>query len=400
MKILFVTQFLPYPLDTGGKIKTYRTIKLLSKRHQIYLISFVERKPDLKWEKEVKKLCYGLKTFVAPVITTSHKELKRKALLGILNPKPFRVQKYFLKGAAGFIQKLTEKENFDAVHCDHETSIQYLPYVFNWKKKLKVYDEVDIASEGLFGYVKHEGNLVEKLAYWVEAIKFWFYERKKIFIFDKVLTISQLDKKKLVKWGINPKKIVFLPVPFRMKSQFRFGSKCILFIGLLSWWPNKDAILWFYHNIFPFIKEKIPQVRFYIVGANPSKKIRKIGQKDSSVVVTGYVKEAKKYFKKAGVFIAPIRAGAGVRIKILDAFSYGVPVVATKAAVKGIRVKNKREVLVEDEEKKFAKSVVKILKDEELARKLSLNGVRFIKRSYNQKKAQEVLEQVYPEKGK
>jgi len=400
MRILFITQFLPFPPDTGGKIKTWQILKILAKKHQIFLISFVERKQNLVWEAKVKKFCYGTKTFVAPIITTSHKKLKLKALLGIFNPKPFRVQKYYLKEAADFINKLTEKENFDAVHCEHETSIQYLPYVFNWEKNLKIYDEVDIASEGLFGYVKYEGNPVEKLAYLVEAIKFWFYERKKIFIFDKVLTISQLDKKRLIKRGLNPRKIVFLPVPFQTRSQFHFGSKQILFIGLLSWWPNQDAVLWFYRYIFPFIKEKISQVKFCIVGANPSKKIREIGQEDSSVSVTGYVKEAKKYFKKAGVFIAPIRAGSGVRIKILNAFSYGIPVVTTKTAAKGIRVKNKGEVLIEDEAKRFAAAVIKVLNNKKLAYGLSGKGMKFLKESYSSKKAKKVLEEIYFEKGK
>ncbi|MBU3957403.1 hypothetical protein KKI19_03990, partial [Patescibacteria group bacterium] len=76
MKILFITQFLPYPPDTGGKIKTWETVRILAKRHRVFLISFVERKQDLKWEKEIRKHCYGTKTFVTPIITTSHKELK------------------------------------------------------------------------------------------------------------------------------------------------------------------------------------------------------------------------------------------------------------------------------------------------------------------------------------
>ncbi len=189
-------------------------------------------------------------------------------------------------------------------------------------------------------------------------------------------------------------------MPFQTRSQFHFGSKQILFIGLLSWWPNQDAVLWFYRYIFPFIKEKISQVKFCIVGANPSKKIREIGQEDSSVSVTGYVKEAKKYFKKAGVFIAPIRAGSGVRIKILNAFSYGIPVVTTKTAAKGIRVKNKGEVLIEDEAKRFAAAVIKVLNNKKLAYGLSGKGMKFLKESYSSKKAKKVLEEIYFEKGK
>lgn len=400
MKILFITQFLPYPPDTGGKIKTYQTINLLSKKHQIFLISFVEKKKDLAWEKELWGLCYGVKTFITPIITQSHRELKRKAILGFFNPKPFRVQKYFLKEATDFIKELTEKEDFEAIHCDHETSIQYLPYVHQWQKKLKIYDEHNISSEGLLGYARYEKNPLERFAYLIEGIKFWFYERRMISIFDRILTISEADRERLIEQGIESTKIQFLPVPFKTKSRFHFGPKTILFIGLLSWRPNKDAVLWFYQRIFPLVKKKVPQAKFLVVGANPSEEIKRIGRKDGSVEVTGYVKDVFPYFKNTGVFVVPIRAGAGVRVKILDALASGLPVVSTKIAATGIKAKNKKEIIIEDEEENFAKAVMKILNNRGLANRLSLNGIKFIKENYNQKKAQEVLEQIYSEKGK
>lgn len=400
MKILFITQFLPYPLDTGGKIKTFRTIELLSGKHKIFLISFVEKKEDLKWGKKLDNHCFGVKTFVTPITTSIHQKLKRKVVTSFFNPKPFRVQKYFLKEVADFIGELSKKENFDVIHCDHETSIQYLPYVHDWQKKLKVYDEHNISSEGLLGYAKHERNPLEKIAYLAEGVKFWIYEKRMIPIFDRILTISRADKEKLGEQGIDPTKINFLPVPFKIKPQFDFGSKNILFIGLLSWWPNKDAVLWFYRHILSAVRKRIPQAKLLVVGVNPPDEIKRIGKRDRSVEVTGYVKDVQPYFKKAGVFVVPIRAGAGVRVKILDALAFGIPVVSTKIAATGIKVRNKKEIFIENEEKNFAKAVVELLKDKGLAEELSLNGIKFIKENYNQKKAKKVLEKIYSEKGK
>jgi len=400
MKILFLTQFLPYPPDTGGKIKTYQTIKLLSKKHQIYLISFVEKEGDLKWEKKLKRFCYGVKTFVTPIITTSHQELKLKMLSGILNPKPFRIQKYSLKETADFTKDLTGKEIFEAIHCDHETSVQYLFSVDNWRGKMKVYDEHNLSSEGLFGYLKYEKNLLEKLAYLIEAIKFRIYEKKYCLVFDQVLTISENDKEQLIKLGIKPKKINFFPVPFETQPLFKFGSKNLLFVGLLSWWPNQDGVLWFYRQIFPKIKKRFPKTKFIVVGANPPKEILKISKIDHSVIVTGYVDELDPFYQKSGVFVVPIRAGAGIRIKILEALARGIPIVSTKMAAKGIGLENKKEILLAEKEKEFAQAVIRILKKERLAYKLSLNGVKFVKKNYHYQKGGEVLDRVYLEKGK
>lgn len=400
MKILFITQFLPYPSDTGGKIKTWKILNLLAKKHQIFLISFVEKKEDLRWEPQIKEVCFGFKTFVTPIITTSHQRLKQKALLGILNPKPFRVQKYFLKEATQFISRLTRKEKFNVVWCDHETSFQYLTYVYEWQKKLKIYDEHNISSEGVFQTTKYEKNLLIKLAYFLEGLKFYFYENFWVKKFDKVLTISKRDKKKLIKRGIEKRKIKFLPIPFEKKPVFKFGAKNILFVGLLSWWPNNDAILWFYEKIFPKIKKKISGVKFFVIGANPSPEIQKIGKQDQSVVITGYVKDVLPYFKKAGVFVTPIRAGAGVRVKILEAFSFGLPVVSTKMAASGINVRNQESIFLAENEEEFVERVVEILSDERVSSELSQNSACFIKENYNQSEAERVLAWVFSGKGK
>jgi len=395
MKILFITQFLPYPPDTGGKIKTYRTIKILSKKHQVFLISFIDRKEDLKWEKELKKICFGLKTSLTPVITISHKKLLFRVIRGIFNPRPFRVQKYFLKEVAEFIKNLTFKEKFDAVHFDHETSVQYLPYIFNGEKIIKVYDEHNISSEGLFGYARYEKNLIEKVGYLIEGLKFRHYENKILPFFDKFLTISEVDRQSLVKRGVSVEKISFLPVPFKTEKLFHFSSKTVLFLGLLSWWPNQDAVLWFGEKIYPLIKKEIPEVKFLIIGRYPPKKIIKIAQKDASIQVKGYVKDKSPFLKKAGVFAVPIRAGAGVRIKILDALSFGLPVVSTKMALQGVDLNNGLNVLLADDEKRFAAAVIKILKNKNLAHKLSEKGRLFIKENYSLQKAKRVLDKVY-----
>ncbi len=395
MKILFITQFLPYPPDAGGKIKTYQVLKILAKKHQVFLVSFVDRKEDLKWEKELKKYCLGIKTFLTPIITTSHKKLLFKAVRGIFNFKPFRIQKYFLKETVEFIRQLTLKEKFDAVHFDHETSFQYLSFIEDWQNKLKVYDEHNISSEGLFGYAQYEKNPLEKIAYLIEGLKFRHYEKKILPLFDKILAISDIDRENLIKKGILAEKINYLPVPFKAKNIFHFGSKTILFIGLLSWWPNQDAVLWFGEKIFPLIKKTIPKAIFYVIGAHPSRKIINFSQRDDSIKIKGYVSNIKPFLKKAGAFVVPIRAGAGVRIKILDALSWGLPVVSTHKAAQGIDLKNKVNVLLSDGEKQIAVNVIEILRDKELASKLSRGGLRFIGENYSLEKTEEILNLIY-----
>ena len=177
----------------------------------------------------------------------------------------------------------------------------------------------------------------------------------------------------------------------KAKSLFKWGNKNILFVGLLSWWPNKDGFIWFYKKVFPFIKKVIPQVKFYVVGRGKKYFKKIVSQNEKNIVFTGYVKNTKPYLKKAGVFIIPLRMGSGIRIKALTAMARGIPVVSTKMGVKGLGVKNNKEVLVSDGPKTFAKAVIKILKNKKTALCLSKNAQQFIKKNYNEKLASRIL---------
>lgn len=395
MKILFITQFLPYYPDTGGKIKTWGILKILSKKHQVFLVSFVDKKEDLVYEKKLREICFGVKTFVQPIITQAHRDLKIKAFLSLFSLKPFRAFKHYSKEMEEFIRKISKKQSFDVIYVDHDVMIQYLGAVSTQNKALVIYDEHNISSLAAWRNFLIEKNPIDRLAYLLETTKWYFYEQKYFSHFNHIFAISPVDRKRLIKRGIISKKITFLPIPIKTKPIFKFNpkEKNILFIGLMSWKPNEDGFWWFYKKIFPKIKKEIPGVRLTVIGAYPSKLMKEIAKIDDNLEILGYVKSLRPYLKKALVFIVPIRSGGGIRIKILDAFSKGIPVVSTTIGAEGIGVRNKREILIADNPEKFAKAVAKVLQDKELAQSLSLRGINFVKENYNEKKTREVLEE-------
>lgn len=391
MRILFITQFLPYPPDSGGKVKTWGILKLLAQEHEIYLISFVDDKKALKYEPEVIKKCsLGLKTFVTPIITSKHKKLSLEVIKGIFNLTPFRVSKYFLEETADFIHDLTDKVEFDAVYCNHLTSAPYLDNVANIDKKVKIYDEHNINSQAMFTYSRWEKNLLVKAVYAWEGIKFRIYEKRVIPRFNLVFAISENDKRILERYVDKPVKVKYLPTPFETKPVFQFGSKIILFVGLMSWWPNEQAVIWFSEKIFPLILRSVPKAEFWVIGANASKRVESLAAE--KIKILGYVRNLEEYYQKSGVFIAPIRVGGGIRIKILDAFRHGIPVVSTTLGVSGIDADDGKELFIADQPEEFAESVVSILKSKRKSKKLSQAGLNLISGEYNSEKAVQKLD--------
>lgn len=413
MKILFFSQLLPFPTDNGGKIKTLAILKTLKKLdHQIFLVCFVDKKEHLKYQKKLKNIYWKTKVFYNPVVTKNHKELIVKGFLSLFSLKPFAVYKYYKNEMASYVKEVTERNQFDVIYIDHLHMVQYLDYVK--ARPLLVYDEHNISSLAAWRNFKIEKNWLEKFAYFLEAIKWRFYEKKYLSYFDKIFTISPKDRLQLIKLRagcysrphpetkrqkdlkIDSKKILFLPLPIKPKPLFKYNAKKanILFVGLMSWKPNEDAFWWFYQKIFPLIKKKVSQAQFLVIGANPSQKILKTAKKDKNLKVLGYVEKIEKFFKKTSVFVVPIRSGSGTRVKILTALSYGMPVVSTSTGVEGIEVGGQKELIIVDDARLFANKVVRLCKNKKLSNKISKEGIRFIKENYNEKLSLRVLSKV------
>ena len=117
-------------------------------------------------------------------------------------------------------------------------------------------------------------------------------------------------------------------------TQHTPPDESILFTGVMNYFPNTDAVVYFHQHIFPLIRRHVPSVRFIIAGMYPTKEIQQFG--DRHTIVTGFVPDIRVYLSKAAVCVVPLRIAMGIQNKILEAMAMGVPVVATSAANRGI----------------------------------------------------------------
>ncbi|WP_036675157.1 glycosyltransferase [Paenibacillus tyrfis] len=158
--------------------------------------------------------------------------------------------------------------------------------------------------------------------------------------------------------------------------------KDILFVGGFNHKPNYDAIKWFLDSIFPIIKQGIPEIKFYIVGSNPPEDIKSLASTD--IVVTGYVtdEELNQYYNKVRAVVIPLRFGAGVKGKLVEALSYQVPVVTTTIGAEGLEEIEKC-VVINDEESSFANSVISLYKDDVKWMNMSFSGRDYINKYFS-----------------
>jgi glycosyltransferase involved in cell wall biosynthesis len=155
----------------------------------------------------------------------------------------------------------------------------------------------------------------------------------------------------------------------------------LLFVGLMSYFPNSDAVNYFIDRVFPLITNRIPRARLLVVGANPPRRMRL--RAAPQVTIVGRVPSVEPYFRLASAFVVPMRCGGGTRVKVLEAMLHGVPIVSTSLGCEGLAVRDGESVLLADTPETFAASVMRVCNDPALARRLAAGGSALVRAEYD-----------------
>jgi len=146
---------------------------------------------------------------------------------------------------------------------------------------------------------------------------------------------------------------------------------------------NEDAVIYFATEVLPGVAKVFPQVRFYVVGTNPSKRVRGLGSKDPRIVVTGYVERPSTYFRRAALAVAPLRLGGGIKVKVLECLAHGLPMVLSPVAAEGIGGAPGRDYLVCERTAEYVESVCKLLSDRAFADAVGKAGNQLVETKFN-----------------
>jgi len=167
----------------------------------------------------------------------------------------------------------------------------------------------------------------------------------------------------------------------------------LVFTGSMNYFPNADGILFFLKEVLPLVRKTVPRVCVYVVGGRPPGQLERMASSD--IIVTGFVKDVRPYVHRASVYIVPLRMGGGTRLKVLEALAMEKPVVTTSVGSEGINVEDRRSALIVDTPERFAASVVELLHDESLCRRLAANGRELIRAQYEWSAIGESMNEAY-----
>ncbi len=411
MRILLLTQIVPFPPDSGPKVKTFHVLRYLAEHgHEVTLVSFV-REHEKSYLEELKKYCAA----IYPVeMRRSRVADARGYLDGLLSGLPFLVTRDVQAAMLQTVERLA-RESFDVVHADQLTMAQYALHLRRTNKRAMIVFDAHNAVYEIVERAKQTAMPVLRPVLALEAKRLKQYEGNLIRQFDHTLAVSEIDKQALLNATMSEtrggviedsraaalaSKISVIPIAVDCATLTPAkrvqASNNILTVSTLFYPPNADGVRWFLHEVLPHVKKQFLAATVSVVGPRPPQDLVDFGAQHSDyVTVTGYVPDLQPYFERAALMVVPVRAGSGMRVRILEALARGMPVVTTTTGVEGIDALNEEHLLVADEPTQFAEAVVRILKNPVLGEKLVVQGRRLAEEKYDWQVVLPKLEAVY-----
>ncbi|MEO0248912.1 MAG: glycosyltransferase family 4 protein, partial [candidate division WOR-3 bacterium] len=385
--ILFICPYIPCIGVHAGAGRMHTMIKLLSQRHQVSVVTFVDKESELQYVPDLERYCQEV------VVIHRRPPYRRRSPLLL---EPFVVSEFNSTQMEAEIHRLLSERDFDIVQVEYTQMAQYVPNTVRSCTLLTEHEVAFATHRRAFENLPFSWHKFRAL---MGSLIMIDYELKACRRFDKIITLTDADRRELRSFepGLD---IEVVPMGVD-SSSFRPQDVpeepyTLVFVGYFRHSPNVHGIVRFCREIFPLIRQEIPEAKLFIVGSSPPDEIIRLGKTDN-VVVTGWVEDIKPYIARSAVYVAPLWLGTGMRVKILEAWAMAKPVVTTRVGSQGIECTPGEDVLIADDPQGFAAHTVRLLKDKTLREKLGRNGRRQVEAKYDWRVIIQQVEQMYDE---
>lgn len=380
MKILWLKTELLHPVDKGGRIRTYQMLKELRKEHEITYLTLDDGSAAPDARDLSNEYCSNLITVPHSVAPKFSPRFYAEIAGNLSSELPYFIAKYQSAAMRQKIEDVLAENAHDILVCDFLHPAINLPDEINIPTLLFQHNVEAMIWKRHYQVANNFGKRAYLRSQWHRAVAF---EKQACSRFDAVVAVSKDDAEvfrseyghgRVFDIGTGVDTDYFTPV-----NGDRTTKPNIVFTGSMDWLPNSDAVQWFIKEIFPLIKQEVPEATFTVVGRDPFPEILELAKKDSSIKVTGRVDDVRPYMREAAVFVVPIRIGGGTRLKIFEAMAMGLPVVSTTIGAEGLRVTDGNEIVLRDSPDRFSRSVISLLQDRHIASKTAETACRVVR---------------------
>jgi len=392
MNILFLADIVPFPPNTGIKIRTFNVIEQLHNRgeNRVYLFCF-NHKILIPTADELKRCEDGLKPFCEEVnifeIPSDANRMTYYARLAasLVQSAPYRVSRYWSTECVAAIRECLARNRIDLVHFDKTEFYAYKEIVGDIPI---VCTNHNVESLLMKQRAKYEINLARRLFAFLQYRRTERYERLALKSTTAFVTCTDVDRRYFAeKLGATSRsEVIDNGVDTRKYPRSNaYGSDYVLIIGAQSKeaTANFDATWYFIREIWPLIVAAKPEIKLKIVGRDPDQSIIELQEQHRNIEVLGFVSDERELLGAAAALLVPLRVGGGSRLKILTAMSMGRVVISTSIGAEGIDCTNGLDSLCANDPQSFAQHVVHVFSDPERQRSIGSAARRLVENRYD-----------------
>lgn len=376
--ILVLTHRIPYPPDKGEKLRAWQWVRALAKTHRVWLGCFVDDAADMAAVPVLREVCEEV-----CAVRIHPRRQRVRSVSSLLTGRSLSEAYFFDERLRQWVGRVVRDHAIDTALIYSSVMAQYVMPFHNMRRFM---DFVDVDSHKWAQYAASH-TLLRGL-YRREARTLAAFERQAAGVADAVFFVTPAEAKlftdsvcatpRIHAVGNGVDADFFSPAD--CPSPYRDDELPLVFTGVMDYWPNVDAVMWFAREVLPGLVARHPRLRLYVVGMRPSREVRTLA--GPHVVVTGRVPDVRPYLAHARVAVAPLRIARGVQNKVLEAMAMGCAVVASAACAGAIAAEPGVEFAVASDAGQFVAAVDGLLRDARGAQQMGQAARERVRRDY------------------
>ena len=364
MRSVMVTKFVPYPADSGGKLRSLAVLRELAAVGEVVLCAFADSRSD---QGHLERL--GIDVRAVP-----YDGSMPRLATGLIHARSLAAARFWDHRLARVVDRATREAPTDLLQVEYS---HLAPYLELGSARVRVLDLHNIESALASSYARG-GLTVRASAVRIESRLLRRLEVRALSAADVVVVVSEQDSGRL---PARPREVIVSPNGWTPQPPLPWPDRPVVaFVALMGWQPNEDAAMWLVNRVWPMVRAAVPAAELLLVGRDPGRRVRALAASD--IEVTGTVEDVRPHLSRAQVALAPLLSGGGTRLKVLEALDAGRPVVATTVGIDGLAHLVGNGVVVADQPADFADAVVDLLLHPARAAVIGQRGASAVRETY------------------
>ncbi len=403
LNIAVLDEELPFPLTSGKRIRTFNLLARLAHRHRVTILCHRNPDRDEALDAEEAFRTHNIKTIVVDRAVPSKSGAGFYARLAgnLLSPLPYSVATHTSPALALAIREFADANSVDVWHCEWTPYAEVLRTALGDELADSRWTVMAHNVESLIWkrYLEAESNPVRRWYVRKQWQKFERFEQWAYSAASRAIAVSPEDAKLMRdEFGATRTAVVENGVDvayFQPQHDVDRDPSRLLFLGSLDWRPNLDAVAILLDEIFPKVREKLPNATLSLVGRRPPEWLKERAATMPGVRVFADVPDVRPFLATCGMLVVPLRIGGGSRLKILEALAMETPVISTRVGAEGLNLSPERDLIVTETPAEMTDRILEAVRHPEEFQETAEHGRRRVLANYSWDPLADKLEQVW-----